>query len=163
MQQEMTQLAHGLRDNLLAVDAIMDNLDELVEYVTEARSAEADLDILDELRGDLLAGIGSERVLEDALNLLDEYGTADERSEWLDGWLEGVLDIEIRGMYSVEGWTVDTVEFVVTLGGPRVSIIWTGSDSVEIHVSWANTTVRCFAISEALDAYALELAEGVTR
>ena len=163
MNQEMTQIAHGLRDELLAVDAVMENLDELVEYITEARSADASIDILDDLRGDLLLNIGSEKAVEDAISLVEQIGTADDRSEWLDAWLQGVLEVEIRGVYIDEGWTVDTVEFVVTLGGPRVSVLWSGSDSVEILVSWGSTTVRAFAVSEALDSYALELAEGAAR
>lgn len=163
MNQEMTQIAHGLRDELYAVDAVMDNFDELVEYITEARSADASLDILDDLYLDLRSNIGSEEALNEALKLVEDYGTADDRSEWLHSWLERVLEVEIRGVYTDEGWTVDTVEFVVTLGGPRVSVVCSGSDSVEILVSWSNTTVRVFAVSEALASYALELAEGAAR
>ena len=109
----------------------------------------------------------TEQMLRDqCASILETIGTLNDY-EASQEFMEGVLDVTASGQGTVsEGWTVHTIDLLLTFGGPTIKAkIDPESYSVEVVGYWGGDTVRLYgeagdAITEWTREY-VELMEGV--
>ena len=125
MTDDATRYAHAIRETLEA-------LEELSSLDLEGVSTLEELDVeeLEELspsaRGEL------EELLRSG-----ELESAD--GDPIRAYLDSALEVSLRGRLSLgsaDGWTVESVELLVTFGGPSARVSADGSSSVLVSVSW---------------------------
>jgi hypothetical protein len=165
MQDKTLQQYRDLAGRLEALDLAMGNFDALVEYIVEANSSECSLATLEDLYGDLLEAFENNAdALEQALSLLEEHGTAEDRSEFFEGWRrDSVLDTEVLGVFGSGAWLVTAVEFLFTYGGGTARAIWSGTDVLEVVVEWSQNRTNGYVTCAALAAEARDIEARVNR
>lgn len=154
------EYAATVANDLRVLDALSEHWDELADYVdacADYETGDATAEDVSAMRDELADAIGGVPMLGRVLDLRAELG-GDDRSEALDTWFDGALDVEVRGVLRAGTWEVDEVAVLVAFGGPTARIIWDGSDTLTVAVSWWSAEqvrrVECEAVAVLLAGYA---------
>jgi hypothetical protein len=159
------EYAAGVEEGLETLDTLVEGFDAVVEYLqalADCDPADADdAETLAEARDDAEIACGGSAQLVAAACLFRELGEPEDASEAVAAWVDGLLDVEISGRHTGNGWEVTEVSFLVTSGGPSARVVWDGSRTLAVRCSWSSEEIVRRVFCDALLDYAAELAETV--
>lgn len=153
------EYADGIVDELATLSDLLDNWDAVADYAAAVEDDD-DAETIAELYDDAEVAVGGADALAAVLRLRRELG-GDDAGEAVAAWLDGVLDIEMRGIYRDGAWEVEEVAALVTVGGPSARVVWDGSGTLAVRVSWWSEEVVRRVECDALAAEFEMIAEGV--
>lgn len=141
---------NGTVENLETLAALVEMWDDLELYETARFTGEDES--ATELREELVDTLGADH-FSALLALKNELGAGNAR-DVVGEWLGGALDVSVRGMFRGFEWEADTVEVLLTTGGPSVRVIYDGRAALLVSVSWAGPEqtrrVYCAPLSDYL-------------
>ncbi len=153
------EYADGIVDELSALDTLAQFWDDIDNYVQAVKDDE-DAETVAELRDEAEAAAGGPEALAEVLRLHRELNVSDG-CDVADAWFADLLDVEARGIYRDGEWQVEEVAALVTFGGPSARVVWDGSGTLAVRVSWWSEEVVRRVECDALAAEFETIAEAV--
>ena len=157
--------AAGIVGELETLALLVDNWEALTDYVYALDVADHapdgdDAETLSDYADALDLACGGPHALAEVLALYRELGGDDAR-EAAVAWADNVLDVEITGRHTGNGWEVTEVAFLVASGGPTARVVWDGSSTLAVRCSWSSEEIVRRVECDALLNYADALADTV--
>ena len=146
--------AAGIVSELETLATLVDNWDAVTDLLAVDPD---DVELLAETRDDAELAVGGPHALAEVLALYRELG-GDDAGEAVAAWADNVLDVEISGRHTGNGWEVTEVAFLVAFGGPSARVVSDGSSTLAVRCSWWSEEivrrVECDALLDYADALA---------